>query len=115
MSRAPVQPEEDVRGNGDNGLAHAEGAAHRARNQARIAGEILVRADVDEGRGVGPSDEAGELVGRDGVEGGHADASLPRVRTRCLGMSPRGEIAIPMRVMKVQPRDFVKSIQPPPI
>jgi hypothetical protein len=36
----------------------AEGAAHRAGNQARIAGEILVRADVDQGRRVGPSGEA---------------------------------------------------------
>jgi hypothetical protein len=83
-----------------------EGAAQRARNQARIAGEVLVRANVEEGRRVGPPDEAGKLVGRDGVERGHACASLSRIRTRCLGMSPRGEIAIPMtRIVGRTPRD----------
>src|SRR5262249_38693385 len=46
----------------------AEGAALRARDQARAGGEILVDAHVDDGRRVRQADQAGEL--RDGDFGG---------------------------------------------
>src|SRR5829696_8496824 len=42
-------------------------APHRARHEARVAGEVLLGADVDEGRAIGPADQAGELFRRDDV------------------------------------------------
>jgi hypothetical protein len=38
-------------------------AADSAGNQARVAGEVLVRANVDEGRAIVPADQADKLVG----------------------------------------------------
>ena len=71
------------------------GAADRARDETRIGGEVLVGPDVDDERAVGRADQAGKLVGRNGVDRGHA-ASLSKCRTRCFGMSPHGVIAIPI-------------------
>ena len=47
-----------------------EGPAHGARDQPRVGGEILVGADVDESRRIGPADQArqslsGEIVVND--------------------------------------------------
>ena len=63
---------------------------------SRIRGEVVLGSDVDQGGAVGPADQAGELVGRDRGESRHARAASQGSRTRCLGMSPRGEIAAPM-------------------
>ena len=52
-------------------------------------------AEVDERRARRRADQADQLVGRDGVDCGHA-ASFLDDRTRCFSMSPHGVIAIPM-------------------
>ena len=75
----------------------AEGAADRARDQARVGGEVLVGLDIDEGRAIGPcrsgaASLSGEMVLIDDMDA----SSLKESWTRCLGMSPRGEIAVPM-------------------
>ena len=83
-----------------NSVAHSEtweGPADGAGDQARVGGEVLVGLDVDEDRASGRADQAGELVDGDGVDRRHDDASLLKESwTRCLGMSPREEIAVPM-------------------
>ena len=70
-------------------------AANRSWDQSRIGGKILLGAHIEDRRGLWAADQPAELVHGDGGERRHG-ASSSHGGTRCFGMSPRGEIAIPM-------------------
>ena len=73
-----------------------DGAPERAGISRGSAAKSSSRADIDDGRASGRADEARKLVDGDGVDRRHG-ASSDVSGTRCFGMSPRGEIAFPMR------------------
>jgi hypothetical protein len=75
-------------------------AAHRGGDKAWIGLALIRGANIDEWRTIRRADETHKLVGGNGGGRGHA-ASLQLSGTRCFGVSPRGEVAVPIRELGI--------------